>query len=389
MSRTADTSRVVPRDTRIDVARGLVLLVIFINHMPGNLLSKYTPYHFGFSDSAEVFVLLAGISAALAYGKLLDTQGWLVGVLSLMSRIWTLYVAHLLLFLIVCGVVFFAVVHTQNPLYVELINIQPFLSDPVNALLDVLRLAYQPTFLNILPLYMVLLALFPLLYGLARWHPLLALAASLGLWQSVHSFNLNLPEFSGNGWYFNPLAWQLLFTLGLLAGLRLRRGQAAPRAPGLTLLAATVVLVLGLVKLYPSEWAAWPMLESWVDHLHLTNDKTNQSLIRVIHVLAVAWLFHALIPAHAAVLKSGLCRGLALMGRHSLAVFSIGTVLAIVGQILMAETAFALEVQLAICLAGALALFGVGAFLSWYQAQPGLGLPRRALPKDAVWPARS
>lgn len=389
MNKTTDVDRLNARDTRIDVARGLVLLVIFINHMPGNLLSKYTPYHFGFSDSSEVFVLLAGISATLAYGKLLDTQGWLVGLLSLLSRIWTLYVAHLLLFLIVCGVVFFAVVHTQNPLYVELINIQPFLSDPVNALLDVLRLTYQPTFLNILPLYMVLLALFPLLYGLARWHPLVALVASVCLWQSTHDAHLNLPEFSGNGWYFNPWAWQLIFTLGLLAGLRLRSGKPAPRAPWLTLLAAAIVLVLGLVKTYPSELMAWPVLESWVDYLHLVNDKTNQSPIRIVHLLAVAWLFHALIPAQAPLLHSTLCRGLALMGRHSLAVFGIGTVLAIVGQILMAETAFALEVQLAICLAGSLALFGVGAFLSWYQAQPGLGLPRRALPKDAVWPARS
>lgn len=104
------------RDLRIDVVRGLILLIIFINHMPGNIISQYTPYYFGFSDSSEVFVLLAGVSAVLAYGRLINQRGLAVGVLRIVARVWTLYVAHLMVFLIACGVIFFAISKTQNPL---------------------------------------------------------------------------------------------------------------------------------------------------------------------------------------------------------------------------------------------------------------------------------
>jgi OpgC protein len=46
------------RDPRIDVLRGMALLMIFVDHIPGNVLSLVTLHNFGFSDAAEVFVLL-------------------------------------------------------------------------------------------------------------------------------------------------------------------------------------------------------------------------------------------------------------------------------------------------------------------------------------------
>ena len=44
-----------------DVFRGLALLMIFIDHIPGNVLSLIAKIsrNFGFSDAAEIFVLLA------------------------------------------------------------------------------------------------------------------------------------------------------------------------------------------------------------------------------------------------------------------------------------------------------------------------------------------
>ena len=114
------------RDARIDVIRGLALLIIFINHMPGNVIAAWMPHNFGFSDGADAFVLLAGVSATLAYGNLIERQGLTVGALKIGARLWTLYIAHLALFIVVCGVVAAAVTRTQNPLYIEAINIQPF-----------------------------------------------------------------------------------------------------------------------------------------------------------------------------------------------------------------------------------------------------------------------
>lgn len=47
------------RDTRIDVFRALALLTIFINHVPGTVFEHLTHRNFGFSDSAEAFVLIS------------------------------------------------------------------------------------------------------------------------------------------------------------------------------------------------------------------------------------------------------------------------------------------------------------------------------------------
>ena len=104
------------RAARIDGIRGLCLLIIFINHMPGNVLAAYTPHNFGFSDAADIFVLLAGVSATLAYGGLIEQRGLPIGMLKLGARLWTLYIAHIAVFIIVCGVIAAAVTHTQNPL---------------------------------------------------------------------------------------------------------------------------------------------------------------------------------------------------------------------------------------------------------------------------------
>ena len=40
------------RDHRIDILRGLALVSIFINHIPGNVLEPFTHKNFGLSDSA-------------------------------------------------------------------------------------------------------------------------------------------------------------------------------------------------------------------------------------------------------------------------------------------------------------------------------------------------
>ena len=56
------------RDLRIDLFRGLALVMIFINHMPGTIWENFTSRNFGFSDGAEGFVLMSGIATGLAYG---------------------------------------------------------------------------------------------------------------------------------------------------------------------------------------------------------------------------------------------------------------------------------------------------------------------------------
>lgn len=356
------------RDARIDVIRGLALLVIFINHMPGNVVAAYMPHNFGFSDGADAFVLLAGVSATLAYGSLIERRGLAVGALKIGARVWTLYIAHIAVFVIVCGVVAAAVTRTQNPLYVEAINIQPFFSDTFEALVDVLLLRYQPSYLDILPLYIVLLALFPLIYLVARVSPLGALLISLSVWQAALWFGLNLPNVHAAGWFFNPFAWQVVFTLGVILGCAAQRGLCAPRLRWLDAAALAFLAMALVAKTSSGNPVGIAMLNDWFDSVQLGSDKTNLAWSRLLHVLALAWLVMRWLPSGAGLLRHLIGRTLAVVGRHSLDVFCAGTVLAITGQIIMAETGFALGPQLLVSLAGITLLIGLGMFLTWYQS---------------------
>ncbi|SEK25379.1 hypothetical protein SAMN04515666_10153 [Bosea lupini] len=356
------------RDLRIDVIRGLILLVIFVNHMPGNIVSSLMPHNYGFSDAADIFVLLAGVSATFAYGRLIDQRGLLVGSLKVGARIWTLYIAHLALFVLVCGIVATAVVRTQNALYVEAINIQPFFSDTAAAIVNALGLVYQPYYLDILPLYIVLLAAFPLIYLTARTSPLTALAVSVAIWQGATLAGLNLPNHPGDGgWFFNPFAWQMLFTFGVVIG---RLGLVGAGVPKLRLVdAAAVVIVLfaAMVKLSSGNPFGVALLNEWIDSLQIGIDKTNLAWPRVVHLAALAWLVLRFLRPDAGILTGVAGRRLASLGRHSLEVFCAGIVLAIIGQIILAETSFALSIQLIVNLSGITILLGLGTFLSWYK----------------------
>ncbi len=55
-----------PRDPRIDAFRGVALVMIFIDHVPGNPYETLTLRNWGFSDAAESFVVMSGIAAGRA-----------------------------------------------------------------------------------------------------------------------------------------------------------------------------------------------------------------------------------------------------------------------------------------------------------------------------------
>ncbi|SIQ77883.1 OpgC domain-containing protein [Bosea sp. TND4EK4] len=367
------------RDARIDVIRGLCLLIIFINHMPGNVVAAYTPHNFGFSDAADIFVLLAGVSATLAYGGLIERRGLPIAMLKLGARLWTLYIAHIAVFIIVCGVIAAAVTHTQNPLYIELINVQPFFRDTAEALLGALTLTYQPSYLDILPLYIVLLALFPAIYYAVRFSPVLALGLSLAIWQGALALDLNLPN-SGGTWFFNPFAWQVVFVMGVVLGRSNQLGLAAPRLRWLDALAIGFIVFSCYAKVTLSNPTGIAAFNDWFDSVQLGSDKTNLAWSRLGHVGALTWLAVRWLPAGDALSRSALGRILAKTGQNSLHVFCVGIVLAVIGQVLLAEASFDLTVQLAVCAGGVTVSAGLGVFLSWYRTVTSRAGAARAAP---------
>src|SRR6218665_3653867 len=99
LSTGGDAAGVVPLappDTRLDVCRAICLLMIFINHVPGQYFEYLTSKNFGFSDSAEAFVLISGLSAGLAYGRKFAFGNRLALSIRIWRRAFTLYIAHIM-----------------------------------------------------------------------------------------------------------------------------------------------------------------------------------------------------------------------------------------------------------------------------------------------------
>ena len=168
------------RDARIDVMRGVALVMIFMDHIPRNRLSYFTLHNFALCDAAEVFVLLSGISAALAYGRAIDRDGWVSGMRRIARRCWQIYVAQIGLFLatLIIGQLWNRYFHLPTIIFAAI------LQKPVEGVLLSFLLAVQPDYLNILPLYIVVLALFPVMWLALRHSIVLALAGSASLSQA-------------------------------------------------------------------------------------------------------------------------------------------------------------------------------------------------------------
>ncbi len=174
------------RDLRLDFFRGLSLFLIFIDHIPGNVLSYFTLRSFAFSDAAEAFIFISGFTAAIVYGTMFRQRGLLLSVAHTYRRVWQLYVAHVFLFVIFTAEVSYTLNAADNPMYAEEMGVGDFLSQPHIAIIQALLLRFQPTFLDILPLYIVMLAGFPVAIALIHRHPLWALIPSALLYGAVY-----------------------------------------------------------------------------------------------------------------------------------------------------------------------------------------------------------
>lgn len=365
------------RDVRLDVLRGLALLIIFIDHIPGILFAGLTPQAFGYADAAEAFVLIAGLSAYHAYRGRMNEAGVVRGSLPIFNRVWQLYVTHLALVVLVAGIAAYAARRFGDPNYLEALGLDLFLADPALAIVGVVTLTFLPNYLDILPLYMLVLAALPLVLLALRVHWALPLALSFGLYLVAQVTGLNLPNIqAARVWFFNPLAWQFIFVVGVVLSHLVATGALEPLfrrkrlVLAITLLAAAYAFV-SLISVAP--WRQIPQFANVlvIDPADLpVSDKTNLSVLRLIDAFAKAWLIAVLVPRSAAWLMSVPARLLALAGRQSLPVFVLGLVLSTVSGVIVREAGFVLWVQSAVVLAGIALLIGFAALLDW-QARAG------------------
>jgi hypothetical protein len=322
----------------VDFWRGLVLIVIFINHLPGNYFENWTPRNYGFSDSAEAFVFLSGVAVALAYaGRML--KGDLVAVATgLGRRARLLYFYHLGLTFAACVLFATADYLIEHMAFMTEHGRDVLVTAPLDALLGILGLSHQLGYFNILPLYFVLLVLAPALLWLAARSLALMLAVSGLVYLGTTVTGLNLPSWPVAGvWFFNPFAWQFIFAIGIAAGFLIRTGKVIPRL-GPLLLAALACNLTGAL-LVSDLFGQSPGLLASMTWLEAYKSKTDLGIVRLVDFLALAYVLHTLRVS--AWLRGGWLRGraifapLARMGQHGLAIFSAGSILTAIGQIAM------------------------------------------------------
>lgn len=366
------------RDLRVDFFRGVALWMIFVDHIPDNWVAQFSLRNFALCDATEVFVLLAGYAAGLAYGRSMDRHGWLFAGADVMRRAWTLYIAHIFLFVVFSAQVSYSATLLDRSEYLDEIHLDVLAEAPYQAMLEALKLSFQPAYLNILPMYVVLLGTFAVVLPLLRW-PAVLFGLSLTAYATARITGLNLPSWTGGGWYFNPITWQFLFMIGAILSYAPPRLRVPPRVLDA---AAVLLVVVGLVL----QWAVWPYPDvearfpASLVHVLLIVDKEALHPMRLLSILALAWLAARLIPMDAAWLRSALARPFILCGQHSLPVFCSGIFLSFLARLVMEEHEGWVG-QAGVNLAGSVALVGVGALAAWYRQKGRAARP--ALPEVA------
>lgn len=366
------TEAMTGRDLRIDFFRGIALVMIFVNHIPGNPLSFFTQRSWGFSDSAEVFVLLAGMASALAYSRFFDRGAPGAGAFAILSRIWSLYIMHLMLFLVVAALCVLGAERLNETSYLETLGFDVFLQAPAGFIVNVLTLSFLPGYLDILPLYIVLLSMVPVLMLLSRRHWALPLVASLVLYLIAQNLPINLPNTrTAREWFFNPFAWQLLFVIGFTLGRRMLQPEGLSLGLGrntrraITALAALFTLAAVVIV---APWRELPGYENviLINPASLgTFSKTDLPLVRLTDILAKLWLVSIVVDAGARWLRGPVARLFINMGRHSLEVFALSTVLSVAGGILATVYGFQPWLVAAINGAGFTAMAMLGGLIEW------------------------
>jgi len=316
----------------VDFWRGFALVTIFINHIPAIWYERLTYKNLSFSDSAELFVFLAGWSLRHVVGRPEDPLPLRQLVFRLGGRAMTLYVAHMAIVMIAIAMLALSARVFENPLLLEWHNAAAVFSNPADTHIGLAILSHQLGYFDILPLYVVLMLVAPGIAVLHRRAPNWLLPLSLLLYLVTLIFKLTIPTWPTEGqWFFNPLAWQLIFVLGFT--MSRERGPGAwvkSNIDRIRLIAIPVVVVAAVM--------VW--LRIWPDPTKMPEPKllfiagkTFVTPIRLIQFLALVAAFSAAFPLIQRYMPK-LVDSLAMMGRNSLYVFCAGSLLSLLGQIL-------------------------------------------------------
>lgn len=324
-------------DYRIDFFRGLSLIFIFANHIPSNVFTYLTSRTYSLFDSAEVFMFLAGYSAALGYYSLVP-HGIHAFSRKALRRAGTILLYHIVLVALVMAAAFALVsagIKTDYEVFLDKLT-----SEPLQAIAGVPTLAFQAPLLDILPMYIVVMLLAPFLIWLRAQSEVALLTVSGMMWMFAARFFPAIPTVTYDiNWFFNPFCWQFLFAIGLIFGWRTRTNMP-PVASGTSrrvldlcclLYVVFSACVLMTITFETIDDAASNRLRA----MYFSLNKQTLDLWRVVGLLASAYLVARLVSKNSSWLMTKPAGWVCAAGSFSLPIFSLTVVLSFAGKFLV------------------------------------------------------
>ncbi len=307
-----------------DALRGVMLLWITITHLP-TVFSPYVNQPFGFLSASEGFTILSAVFTGYIYSRIAEREGAGAMCRALWGRAGRLYGYHLVLVTAAIFIVGPVAAQGDRPAVRNLLDFA-FSAGPARAFLDAALLLDRPPLLDILPIYILFLALSPLILlagrrfgwkapfaaGAALW-----LLAQLGLRAAVHRLltaaGLAVPLNQTGA--FDLWGWQLWWVIGLWLGVRWARGDLRLLAWAERLATPAAVVAVAFLLLRTAQLAGIVSLTA-VDGIF---DKWRLGPARIVDFAAVAAVALRCRPS----LQRLAIRPLVMLGQKSLDVFCV------------------------------------------------------------------
>ena len=372
------------------------MFIILIAHIPWNTWADWIPARFGFSDAADLFVFCSGMASALAFGRVFTDYGWLNGAARIVFRMWQVYWAHVGCFLVTIAMFVSADEWLGVSKYLTADSPLNYLfTDPRHALVDFLTLTWAPNYFDILPMYIAILGMIPIVMALARVHKALVAVFVVGAWTGANflGWTITGDRVGGWGWFFNPFAWQLVF----FTGFAFMRGwlPAPPRDKRLMWAAIVFCVICAPVSCQfgfacHAGWGYAPVLGEIREWLQPLVDKTYYGPLRYAHFLSTAYLAWYFAGVRGANLTGPVADLTRRVGQQTLAVFLVGIVAAQAIGIALDQTGHSFfTIAVANIFGGAL-LIATALTVSWFKTPPWRkkSLTKQAPTKSADAPER-
>ncbi len=322
------------RDPRLDFFRGIGMFIILIAHVPWNGWTEWIPARFGFSDAADMFVFCSGAASALAFAPIFDVRGWWMGTLRIIYRVWQVYWAHITVFFVTLAFVVWADQYLGVDHYVrEELNIGTFFEHPQQRILGLMTLTYVPNYFDILPMYLVILGMIPIVMALAKVSRWVVLGFVLVSWAGANLAGVHFvaDSIEDRNWFFNPFGWQILF----FTSFAFVRGWLPVPQPDVRLIVLCIILIVVSAPVSCqiefscyAGFGAFPILGDIHQELDPFINKVDMGVLRYVHFLATAYLAYIACGAHGARLTGRLVDIICRVGQQTLAVFLTGVVAA-------------------------------------------------------------